>query len=99
MAEHNIYRGGLVHVLSEESGTCIFKPAHRPVDGARVAELVRDTMDDPGATVVCHSTLFHDDTDNAICRGWYDRLADRDPILLLARAMGVLAYDPVPEKG
>jgi hypothetical protein len=98
MAEHNIYRDGKVHVLSAECATCIFRPHTRPVDGARVAGMVRDTMDDDGATVVCHSTLYDDTVDNAICRGWFDRLADRDNVLALAQAMGVVEYDPVPEK-
>lgn len=98
MAEHNVYRDGEVHVLSEECATCIFRPATRPVDGARVAGMVRETMDEPGATVVCHSTLYRDDVEHAICRGWYDRLGDRDPILRMAAAMGVLVEDPPPAK-
>lgn len=96
MAEHQVYRDGEVHVLSEECATCIFRPATRPVDGARVAGMVRDTMDEPGATVVCHSTLYRDDVEHAICRGWFDRLGGRDPILRLAQAMGVLVEDPPP---
>jgi hypothetical protein len=96
LAEHQVYRDGEVHVLSEECATCIFRPATRPVDGARVAGMVRDTMDEPGATVVCHSTLYQDDVEHAICRGWFDRLGGRDPILRLAQAMGVLVEDPPP---
>lgn len=96
MAEHQVFRDGQVHVLSEECATCIFRPATRPVDGARVAGMVRDTMDEPGATVVCHSTLYRDDVEHAICRGWYDRLGGRDPILQMAAAMGVIAEDTPP---
>ncbi len=96
--KHNIYRDGEVHVLREECATCIFKPRERPVDGARVAGMVRDTMDEPGATVVCHSTLYDDGVDNAICRGWYDRLGDRDPVLRMARGMGIIVEDDVPPK-
>lgn len=90
---HNVYRDGRVHVLSEECDTCIFRPKTRPVDGKRVAEMVRETMDTDGSTVICHSTLYGD-RDNAICRGWYDRLADRDPILQLARTLGVVEFQP-----
>ena len=98
-ARHEVYRDGEVHVLAEECATCIFRPATRPVDGARVAGMVRETMDEPGASVVCHSTLYRDDVRHAVCRGWFDRLADRDPIFQMAERLGVLAFDPAPEKG
>lgn len=98
MPQHEVYRDGKVHVLSEECGTCIFRPATRPVDGARVAGMVRETMDEPGATVVCHSTLYRDDVQHAICRGWYDRLGGRDPILRMAQAMGVIEEQDPPTK-
>jgi hypothetical protein len=97
MAEHNIFRDGKVHVLSEKCATCIFNPHTRPVSGARVAEMVRETLDEDGATVVCHSTLYGDE--NAICRGWYDRLGDRDPIIGLAQAMDVIEEVPPPRRG
>lgn len=98
MSQHEVYRNGKVHVLSAECATCIFRPATRPVDGARVAGMVRETMDEPGATVVCHSTLYRDDVRHAICRGWYDRLGDRDPILRMAVAMGVIEEQDPPTK-
>lgn len=90
MPKHNIYRDGKIHVLSEECATCIFKPHTRPVDGARVAGMVRDTKDNDSSTVVCHSTLYRNNKNHAICRGWYDRLGDRDTTLRLAQAMGVI---------
>jgi len=97
MERHNIYRDGKVHVLANECKTCIFRPAVRPVDGARVAEMVRETMDAPGATVVCHSTLYRDEPEeHAICRGWFDRLAGRDPILRLAVATDSIEYQEEP---
>ena len=61
------------------------------------AGLVRGTMDTDGATVVCHSTLFNEPQENAICRGWYDRLAGRDNMLRLAEAMGIIEEVPVSE--
>lgn len=101
MAKHNVFRDGRVHVLSEECATCIFKPATRPVLGARVAEMVRDTMAEDGATVVCHSTLFESDPseqENAICRGWFDRFADKDAIMRRARAFDIITEVPPPTK-
>lgn len=96
----DIYRDGKVHVLADKCDTCIFKPHARPlgVDGARVASMVRDTKDDPGATVPCHSTLYRPDKDeNAVCRGWWDRFAQADPILRQAEALGIIEYQPVPD--
>lgn len=90
MSQHNVYRDGKVHVLSEKCATCIFRPHERPVDGRRVAGMVRDTKDTAGATVVCHKTLYRDVDEHAICRGWWDRLANHDPILRIAIAMGVV---------
>jgi hypothetical protein len=93
----NTYRDGKVHVLSEQCATCIFNPHTRPVEGARVAGMVRDTIAQEGATVVCHHTLYGAKQENAICRGWYDRLADRDNVLRLAKAMGAIEEVPPPE--
>lgn len=96
---HNIYRDGKVHVLSEKCATCIFRPHERPVDGARVAGMVRATMDTDGATVVCHHTLYQkegDPQENAICRGWLDRLGDRDSLLQAAERMGIIKEVPPP---
>lgn len=95
---HNIYRDGKIHLLNEMCSTCIFNPKTRPVDGQRVAGMVRDTMDDDGATVVCHSTLMTEPQENAICRGWYDRLGKRDSILALALEVGAIKEVPVPPK-
>lgn len=102
-SKHNIYRDGKVHLLSEMCGTCIFNPHTRPVSGARVAGMVRDTMEEgEGATVVCHSTLYNadgkEDQEHAICRGWYDRMAGRDNVLRLAAAMNVIEEVPPPVK-
>lgn len=88
MPEHNVYRDGKIYVLSEKCATCIFRPHERPVSGARVAELVSETKDKEGATVVCHHTLGT--KENAICRGWWDRFSQYDPILGLAEAMNAI---------
>ena len=87
---HNIFRDNKVHVLSEKCATCIFRPHTRPVEGSVVAEMVRDTKDNPGATVVCHHTLGTEPQKNAICRGWYDRFASIDPVLRMANNMDVI---------
>jgi hypothetical protein len=94
--EHNVYRDEKIHVAASMCDTCIFRPHERPVDGRRVANMVRETKDKDGATVVCHHTLDQEPQENAICRGWYDRLGDRDPILQLAKNMGVIEFQEVP---
>lgn len=96
VGEHNIYREGKVHVLSELCSSCIFKPHERPVSGARVAGMVRATMDTDGATVVCHHTLYQEEQENAICRGWLDRFGDRDSLLQAAERMGIIKEVPPP---
>jgi len=92
-APHNVYRDGYVHVCATECSTCIFRPDVRPVSGARLAGMVRETCDTDGATVVCHHTL---DGDNAICRGWWDRLAASDTILRLAIVTDRVVEVPAP---
>lgn len=82
------FRDGKVHVLSKKCGHCAFTP-ERIVPGARVAQIVRDTKDVPGAHFICHETTIAGDGD-AICAGWYDRFSESDPLLKLARCMGVI---------
>lgn len=98
MAKSNTYRDGKVHVLAEKCATCIFNPHTRPVEGKRVAELIRDTKDEAGATVTCHSTLYKGGEEkNAICKGWYDNFADKDDVLILAKAMDVIEFQEETE--
>lgn len=75
-----------------------FVREHLPESYAEL-EMVRDTMDTEGATVVCHSTLNTRPKRNAVCRGWYDRLGMRDNLLRLARAMGLIQWQDPPSKG
>lgn len=47
-------------------------------------------MEQDGGNVVCHSTLYVRPRRNAICRGWYDRLADRDIYFRWAQALDII---------
>ena len=88
---HNVFRDDKVHVMAAMCGTCIFNPHTRPMEGSRVAEMVRETRSEEGSSVVCHHTLGQTDDGrqiNAVCRGWYDRLSDGDVVFRLAKAMG-----------
>lgn len=88
------YRGGRVHVLAGKCGTCIFRPGNlmRLAPG-RVKGMVESSVRDGGA-IVCHSTLGTPAP--AVCRGFWDAHGNRVVGLRLARAIGVVAEDPVP---
>lgn len=93
--EFNTYRDGQVHVMAEKCKTCIFRPHERFVPGSRVAEMVRKTQEAPGGNVVCHATLG-EGVDNAICRGHWDAFKDKDEVMRLAQAYGIVVEDEVP---
>lgn len=38
------------------------------------------------------------EVEDAVCRGWWDRFADRDTTLRLAQALGIVVEDAVPAK-
>lgn len=91
----NTFRDGKVHVMHEECENCLFHPKTRLVDAKVVAEIVRETKDDAGATFTCHlASLCGED---AICRGWYNHFGKRDPILQMAESMGIIEEQEFPE--
>lgn len=87
------YRDGRVHVLAEQCATCVFRPGDLMHLGpARRAELVRENAD---SALTCHATLYRDDVDHAVCRGFFDRYQTLP--LRLAVTLGVITWDPVPD--
>lgn len=82
------FRNGRVHVIRTPCDQCAFTP-QRIVPGARVAGIVRDTMDVDGAHFICHKTTIAG-TGDAICAGWYQHLGARDPLLQQAEALGII---------
>jgi hypothetical protein len=86
------FRDGKVHVMAERCNACAFTP-HRIVPGSRVAQIVRDTKDEPGAHFICHkATLSEHD---AICHAWFETFGESDPILFMASRMGIIEpYTP-----
>ena len=90
------YRNGKVHVLAEKCGQCAFTP-RRIIPGARVADIVRSTVEEDGAHFICHKTTIAGDGD-AICAGWYEHFGDRDPLLRLADRMGIIERVAEPEE-
>lgn len=92
------YRDGRVHVLAERCATCVFRPGNlMHLQAGRLAELARVNIEADSA-LTCHSTLYRDDVDQAVCRGYYDAYRDRSTPLRLADAMGLIELDPDPPK-
>lgn len=45
--------------------------------------------------IPCHSTIYRDDVQPAVCRGFFDRHATQP--LQVAERLGMIDFDPVPE--
>lgn len=63
----------------------------RPTPGQLADMITRAVADD--SAVICHSTLWRNDADNAVCRRFYDRLPTRP--LQVARLLGMVESGPV----
>jgi len=98
---HEVYRDGTVHVLSAECASCIFRSVN---DGriqglmpGRVAGMVLEARADQ-TVIPCHMTIRRDDVQPAICRGYFDRNADRIDALQIAQRLDMVTYDDPPPK-
>jgi len=90
-----VYRDRKVHVLSEKCSTCIFRPGNlMHLEPGRVRDMIEQCLSKEGGNIPCHKTLSDE---RAICRGYFDSYADRDPILALAKAMDVISYQDPPD--
>ena len=89
-------RGGKVHVLADQCGTCIFRPGNlMRLTPGRVKGMVDDARANESA-IVCHATLYRDDVQQAVCRGFYDRYETQP--LQVAKRLELIELDPVPPK-
>lgn len=61
----------------------------RPEPG-RLAAMVAEAKADESA-IICDSTLYHEDIDNAVCRGFYDRHLTQP--LQIAERLGLVEFD------
>lgn len=69
---HNVFRGGMVHVMKAMCSTCIYRPGNlMKLQEGVVEEMTADAIKNE-STIVCHQTL---DGDNAACHGFFDRHA------------------------
>lgn len=96
---HEVFRGGLVHVLADKCKSCIFRSVN---DGrimglhkGRVSGMVLDARE-AGSVIPCHNTIYREGVEPAVCRGYFD-LPVQPPAIELAQAMGIIAFDPPPE--
>ena len=95
------YRDGQVHVLEEKCSTCVFRPGNpMSLAAGRVKDLLDSNLAADSA-LQCHKTLPYSPERwaPAICRGFYDhpRSVESFP-LRLARGMGLVAFDPIPQE-
>lgn len=88
------FRDGRVHVLREKCATCVFRPGNlMRLEPGRLQGMVREAVADDSA-ITCHSTLYREDVDQAVCRGFADGYATLP--LRLAAALDVLEEVPPP---
>jgi hypothetical protein len=98
-ARHDIYRDGMIHVVSEKCSTCIFRPKNlMHLKPGRVKEMVDAARDDESGSIVCHQTIDGQTDHNAVCRGWFDGYSEQSPTWRLAHYLGVIEYDDPPKK-
>lgn len=98
---HEVFRDGRVHVLAEKCSTCIFRPGNlMTLEPGRVKNMVDGCRnDETGAgNIPCHSTIWTEGVEPAICRGFYDAYRQDIPLLDLAASIGLIEEDPVPTR-
>lgn len=95
MNGHNAYRDGKVHVCSRLCTTCVFRAGNlMHLQPGRLAAMVADANATQSA-IICHSTLYRDGVDNAVCRGFYDRHPTQP--LQIAQRLRLIHFDQVDD--
>jgi hypothetical protein len=98
---HEVYRDGRVHVLESKCASCIFRSVNdgriQGLAPGRVGNMVLDARR-AESVIPCHMTIYDDEVQPAICRGYFDNSADSVPALRLAQLMGLITYDAPPSK-
>jgi len=90
VSRHNAYRDGKIHVCEQLCATCVFRPGNlMRLQPGRLALMVAEAKANDSA-IICHSTLYREDNDNAVCRGFYDR--HHTAPLQLAERMGLIEF-------
>jgi hypothetical protein len=90
-----VYADGRVHVVGDRCETCVFRPLNRmALSPGRLAGMIEATQATDGGHIICHSTLYGQADQEAVCRGWWDRYAAEHPTFRLAVALSVVAEVP-----
>jgi hypothetical protein len=90
------YRDGRIHVLADRCATCVFRPGNlMRLEPGRLADLVESNRAADSA-LTCNSTLYRDDVEPAVCRGYFDAYGDDSTPLRLAVALDVVEFDQSP---
>lgn len=56
-----------------------------------------EECEESGGVIPCHSTIYEDGVQPAICRGFFEHKVGQDNMTLrLAAAMGKITEDPTP---
>jgi hypothetical protein len=87
-----------VHVLSERSATCIFRPGNlMDLRRGRVRGMVDEAVQ-AESCIPCHATIYGDAPAPAVCRGFYDAHGMRVWPLRWAAQLGRIVYIDPPSK-
>lgn len=99
MTDGNAYRGGKVHVLTEQCSTCVFRAGNlMHLQSGRLKDLVESNRSEDTA-LTCHQTLEYGDYDvpgNAICRGYFDAYGSEITPLRMAQALEMIELQEPP---
>lgn len=93
MRSRPVFSDGKVHLRREMCATCIFRPGNQMhLQPGRVAGMVKDCLSDvdEAGNIPCHETIHGLAPQQAICRGFWDRYADRLLTLRLAQFMNIV---------
>ncbi len=87
MSGHNAYRDGRVLVCERRCDTRVFRPGNlMHLEPGRLADLIARALADDST-----STIYRDDVNNAVCRGFYDRHPPQP--LQAAQRLGLIRFD------
>jgi len=83
-----VYEDGKVHVRAKQCANCLLSK-DRLVPGQRARQLIEETRSNVGGSFICHKGQVSEEH-TSICRAWWDRYAQEDPILRLAVAVDIV---------
>jgi hypothetical protein len=82
-------RPGRPLLLAERCGSCIFGD-NSPVAPGRVREVIRGNLAE-GTLLMCHSTLYGQTDEEAMCRGFWDAHRDRVNVTRVMNRLAALS--------